>query len=55
MTDCNLVIKELPVSYDVVTEIVPQLWKEFNPKVIFNYMKVLCMAVIHPKYVCQVK
>lgn len=54
MPDCNLVIKELPVAYDVVTEVVPQLWKEFNPKVIFNYMKIFYLSVIHLKYVCQV-
>lgn len=32
ITDYNLIIKELPVVYETVTEVVPLLWKEFHPK-----------------------
>nr|XP_009861690.2 pyroglutamyl-peptidase 1-like [Ciona intestinalis] len=31
--DVNLVVKEIPVEYDIIDKKVPQLWKKYNPVV----------------------
>lgn len=33
--DVTLVTKEIPVAYDEVNKIVPELWKKYNPVVIY--------------------
>ncbi|KFM81744.1 Pyroglutamyl-peptidase 1, partial [Stegodyphus mimosarum] len=36
ITDYHIVAKELPVEYDTVSEIVPVLWEEYNPKLVVH-------------------
>lgn len=31
--DVEIVIKEIPVAYDAVNTLVPQLWEKYNPVV----------------------
>lgn len=34
----NLIIEEIPVIYDHVTDRIPQLWKEYNP-LVMNFVE----------------
>ena len=31
--DINLIVQEIPVVYDTVGKVIPQLWNEYRPKV----------------------
>lgn len=47
--DCELIIMEIPVSYKLVDEIIPELWKTYNPKV-----RVLKIYFVCNLYICEV-
>nr|XP_004227022.2 pyroglutamyl-peptidase 1 [Ciona intestinalis] len=34
--DVNLVVKEIPVEYDIIDKKVPQLWKKYNPVLVVH-------------------
>lgn len=41
MTDVEIIVKEIPVSYEDVTMYISKLWKEYKPIVNIDFCKIM--------------